>query len=184
MKLFCALSVATLTACFLHHEPKVPAAYQGDIPLVLANHSSVGICGFSLVDQTNDVQDWMNKASLDPHEQLSFRVKPGTYMVVVTSCDQEHAGIVKDYQLSRPTYVTYGNGETTPPADFEVVKVAFGVVGGAPQAPAPEEAAPAEEPPPDDCFADGQVENDPSNRKKCCSPLSHRENGLTICGGS
>lgn len=104
-----------------------PAAYQGEVPLRIANHTGFEVCGFIMVAAGGtDLENWLGSSKLAPNGEAEFRIKPGAYDLVFTACDNVHTGVIKGAELSQATLVSFGNASPAAPTGFAVVAVPEG----------------------------------------------------------
>ena len=108
-------------------KPYTPTAYQGDVPLRIANHTDQQVCGFIMVPHgASNLENWLGTSKLAPNGETDFKIKPGAYDLVFTSCDNVHTGLIKGIQLRQATLLSYGGATPNAPAGFTVVAVGQG----------------------------------------------------------
>lgn len=126
-----ALGLA-LAACHMQYSghPKVPSDMVGTVPLIVANHSGNTLCAFVLVTPTSKLENWFDDYIFKVGEETTFNVKPGTYNLASTTCDQPYqTATIKPFQLSGPTYVSIGTDPATAPPGYTLASAPLLVPG-------------------------------------------------------
>jgi hypothetical protein len=185
-----ALLATGLGACsvLLGSGPHVPGAFQGTTKITVANASDAEMCAFTLLAGDGKPDNWLGEKSklesVAPGGQRSFDIKPGTYHVVAGlflprarggSCQGGEflaaAGTKgpATVDIKGPSLITIGPRATAPIEGMELIAFPNYVTerfagGGAAQAPAADEAAPAAEAP-----ACKGVGADVKGFDECCS---------------
>jgi hypothetical protein len=68
----------------------VPAEVAGDVPVTLSNHAEIALCEFDMgLLHHQGGKNWIGLIKPQPGSRLQFRVKPGTYWLVVNGCQDE-----------------------------------------------------------------------------------------------
>lgn len=92
----------------------VPAAFQGNTPLIIANQTSVPLCSFRLTPQGMvGGQEWIGLIKPQPGTSKQLKVRPGVYTVIVMGCQNNFSGALARLDIAGPTNLTL-----TPVNDF------------------------------------------------------------------
>src|SRR5690348_4775668 len=85
----------------------VPAAFQGNTPLIIANQTSVPLCSFRMTPQgIVGGDEWIGLIKPQPGTSKQLKVKPGVYTVIVQGCQGNFAGALPRFEVAGPTNLT------------------------------------------------------------------------------
>jgi hypothetical protein len=92
----------------------VPAQFQGNTPLIIANQTSVPLCSFRLTPQgIVGGDEWIGLIKPQPGTSKQLKVRPGVYTVIVMGCQNNFSGALARLDIAGPTNLTL-----TPVNDF------------------------------------------------------------------
>ncbi|MDB4957075.1 MAG: hypothetical protein JWO36_4644 [Myxococcales bacterium] len=146
-------------------KPHVPDDFQGDVPIVVQNQFVGKICTFGLrLDPNAGAKNWLGLASIAAGTSLTFKVRPGSYRVVVGGCNDEYPFMVDNQTaaIRGPTVLRIGRagGKRTP--GYALIAVRTPAVGA--DEPAGDTGDSGEAP--ESCLQAGQVTK---SERDCCS---------------
>src|SRR5690349_16126377 len=85
----------------------VPAAFQGNTPLIIANQTSVPLCSFRMTPQgIVGSTEWIGLIKPQPGTSKQLKVRPGSYTVIVRGCQNNFSGALLRLDIAGPTNLT------------------------------------------------------------------------------